>query len=135
MHVELIIPLQLMEDTLDIYQQLSNHEKADVGLTKAALYKAFVMDPCTVYECFTTQTLIAGETVDVFFVALKKLAVLFGGLPEQALVYVFMAGLLARVKPLLRVSTSIKAMQLVERARAIIRDKAKLGLQWPRKQP
>ena len=71
---ELVILLQLIESALDIYQQLSNNEKADVGLTQAALYKAFVMDPCTVYRRFTTWTLMAGETVDVFFVALKKLA-------------------------------------------------------------
>ena len=84
-----------MGSTLDIYQQLSNNGKAKVGLTKAALYKAFVMDPCTVYERFTTQTLMAGEKVDVFFAALKKLPILFGGLPEWTYVYAFMAGLLA----------------------------------------
>ena len=58
------------------------NEKADIGLTKTALYKVIVMGPGTVYECFTIQTLMAGEIVDVFFVALKKLAVLSGGLPE-----------------------------------------------------
>ena len=49
---------------------------------------------------------MAGETVDVFFVALKKLVVLFGGLPEWTFVYAFMAGLPAWGKQQLRVSTS-----------------------------
>ena len=75
------------------------------------------MDTCTTYKCFTTRTLMAGKTVDVFFAALKKLAVLFGGLPEQTFVYAFVAELLAQVKQLLRAFTSIKAMpteQLLE---------------------
>ena len=98
-------------------------------MTKAALYKAFAMDPCTTYEHYTTRTLMAGKTMDVFFVALKKLAVLFGGLPERTFVYVFMAGLLAQVKQLLRASMSIEAMpieQLLECTRAIVRDEAEL---------
>ena len=119
-----------MGGALDVYQQLSNNEKADVGLTKAALYETFAMDPCTAYKRFTTQTLMAGETVDVFFMALKKLVALFGGLPEQTFVYAFMVGLPARIKQLLRASTSIEAMpieQLLECAQAIIRDESELG--------
>ena len=117
--VKQVIPLRLMGSTLDVYQQLNDNEKADVRLTKSALYKAFVI-------CFTTGTLM---TADVFFVVLKKLMLLFGGLPEQTFVYVFVAGLSAWVKELLRVSTSIKAMpieQLLEPAQAIIRDEAEL---------
>jgi len=128
--VDLVIPLRLTGGALDVYQQLKDDEKADVVLIKAALYKAFAMDPCTAYERFTTRTLMAGETVDVFFAALKKLAVLFGGLPERTLVYAFVAGLPARVKQLLRASTSIEATpveHLLERARAIVRDEAELG--------
>ena len=56
-----------------------------------------------------TQTLMAGKTVDVFFAALKKLVVLFGGLPEQTFVYAFVVGLQVWVKQLLRVSTNIEA--------------------------
>ena len=118
-----------MGGALDVYQQLSNNEKANVGLTKAALYKAFVMDPCTAYKHLTTWTLMAGKTVDVFFVALKKLAVLFGGLPEWTFVYMVMAGLLARVKQLLRASTIIEAMpikQLLKHTGVIVREEVEL---------
>ena len=72
---------------------------------------------------------MASETVDVFFAALKKLAVLFGGLPELTFVYAFRAGLPAGVKQLLRVSISIEAMlieQLLEYTGAIVRDEAEL---------
>lgn len=127
--VELVIPLRLAGGALDVYQQLSENEKSNVEQTKAALYKAFAMDPCTAYERFATRKLLAGETVDVFFAGLKKLAVLFGGLPEQTFVYAFVAGLPVRVKQLLRASTSIEATpieQLLERARAIIKDEAEL---------
>ena len=122
--VELVIPLRLMGGVLGVYQQLSDNEKADVGLTKVALYKSFVTNPCS----FTTRTLMADETVDVLFAALKKLAVLYRGLPERTFVYMFVAGLLAQVKQLLRASTSIEATpieQLLERT--IVRDKAELG--------
>ena len=128
--VEPVIHLQLTGDTLDIYQQLSNNEKSDVGVTKAVLYKAFVMNPCTAYKCFTTQTLMAYKTVDVFFVALKKLVDLFGGYPEGIFVYAFVARLPARVKQLLRLSTSIEATlieQLLECAQVIVRNEAELG--------
>ena len=87
------------------------------------------MDPYTPYKCFTTQTLIAGETVDVLLVALKKLAVLFGGLAEQIFVHAFVAGLPAQVKQLLRASTSIKAMlieQLLECTQVIVRNEPEL---------
>ena len=72
---------------------------------------------------------MAGKTVDVFFAALKKVAVLFGELPEQTFVYMFMAGLPAWVKQLLRASMSIKATlsnQLLEHRLAIIWDEAVL---------
>ena len=92
---------------------------------------------------------MAGNIVDVFFAALKKLVVLFGGLPEQTFVYAFVVGLPARVKQLLRVSTSMEAMlikQLLEHVQAIIRDETELeggtshnscadGPEWPYKFP
>ena len=129
-NIQLVIPLRLGGGALNVYQQLSDAEKKNYTLIKNALYKAFAMDPCTAYEKFTTRKLMVGETVDVFFAGLKKLAVLFGGLPEKTYVYAFVAGLPTRVKQLLRASTSIEATpieQLLERARAIIRDEEELG--------
>ena len=70
------------------------------------------------------------KTVDVFFLALKKLAVQFGGLPEWTFVYAFMAGFPAWVKQLLRASTRLEATpieQLLECAQAIVRYEDELG--------
>ena len=77
---ELVILLQLTEAALDVYQLLSDNEKA-------ALYKAFAIDPCIAYKRFTSQTLMAGESVDVFFAALKKLVVLFRGFYLNSILY------------------------------------------------
>lgn len=128
--IQLVIPLRLRGGALDVYQQLSLAEKADFKRTKAALYRAFAMDPCTAYERFTSRKLMAGETVDVYYAGLKKLGLLFGGVPERTYAYAFVAGLPTRVKQLLRASTTISATpieHLLERARAIIQDEEDLG--------
>lgn len=129
--IHTVIPLRLSGGALSVYQQLSPAEKANLNAVKGALYKAFAMDPCTAYEKFASRKLLPGETVDVFFASLKKLALLFGGgISERAYAYAFVAGLPTRVKQLLRASTNISATtieHLLERARAIIRDEEDLG--------
>ena len=83
-------------------------KRSMLGLPRPYCTRPFAMDPCTAYERFTTRILMAGETVDVLFAVLKKLAVLFGGLPKLTFVYAFVAGLPARMKQLLRVSTNFE---------------------------
>ena len=120
--VELVIPLQLTGGALDIYQQLSDNEKANYWADQGCTIQSLCDGPL-----HNVQTPYYLDIVDVFFVALKKLAVLFGELPVWTFVYTFVAGLLAQVKQLLRVSTSIKAMpteELLKHAWAIIRDEA-----------
>ena len=93
---------------------------ADQGCTGQGLCDR----PCTAYERFTTRTLMAGDTMDVFLAALKKLAVLLGELHRQTFIYAFVAELPASVNQLLRASRSIKATpieHLLERARTIVR--------------
>ena len=86
--VKLVIPLRLTGGTPYVYQQLSDNEKADVGVTKAALHSVRMIH-------YPDILMAEAKTVDVFFVALKNLVVLFGGLSEWTFVYAFMAGLLA----------------------------------------
>ena len=127
--IEQVIPIRLAGGAFAVYQQLSQEERADVTRIKGALYKAFGTDPCLAYEKFTARSLHPGETVDVYLAALKKLATLFGGLPERALTYAFLAGLPARVKQLLRASSPIDSVpldQLLDRARAILKDELTL---------
>lgn len=65
------------------------------------------------------------ETVDVYLAALKKLATLFGGLPERALAYAFLAGFPDRVKQLLQANSSVNTLaldKLMDQSRTILKD-------------
>ena len=56
-----------------MYQQLSAEEKQSYERIKAALYKAFAIDPATALEQFEARALHPGETVDVYLAELTKL--------------------------------------------------------------
>lgn len=86
---------------------------------------AFAPDKFTAYEQFEARILRPGETVDVYLADLRKLSVLFGGVPDSAMACVFVQGLPDPVKSLLRSSARADDMSLEEllaRARAIIKD-------------
>ena len=91
--VERVIPFRLTGEAYDVYQQLSDSDKANVTRVKAALRRAFLLDPCEAYKQFSRHTWRLDESVDKFYAALKKLSSLFGGVPDQILKYAFMAGL------------------------------------------
>lgn len=124
-NIERVIPLRLTGGAFAVYQQLSAEEKCDYESIKAALYKAFATDPATAWEQFEARTIHLGETVDVYLAELKKLTVLFGGLPERALAYKFLSGLPAGAKQLLRATSNMASLplsDLVDRARTIMKD-------------
>lgn len=126
-NIEHVIPLRLTGGAFAVYQQLDADEKSDYESIKAALYKAFAIDPATAWEQFEARTLRTGETVDVYLAELKKLTVLFGGLPERALAYKFLAGLPTGAKQLLRATSSIASLplnDLVDRARTVMKDES-----------
>ena len=107
----------------DVYQQLSAADKTNVTRVKAALRRAFALDPCEAYKQFSRRTLRLDESVDEFYVALKKLSSMFGGVPDQTLKYAFMAGLPAHTQVLLRASADIDSIQtesILNRARAVV---------------
>ena len=121
--VEQIIPLRLAGGAFDVYQQLSDADKTNATRVKAALRKAFALDPCEAYKQFSRRTLRLDESVDEFYAALKKLSSLFGGVPDQTLKYAFVAGLPARTQELLRASADIDSIQtesMLSRARAVV---------------
>ena len=121
--VEQVIPLQLASGAFNVYQQLSNADKTNVTRVKAALLRAFALDPCEAYKQFSRCTLRLDESVDEFYVALKKLSRLFKGVPGQTLKYAFMAGLSTHTQELLRASADIDHIQtesILSRSRAVV---------------
>ena len=121
--VEQGISLRLAGGTFDVYQQLSDADKTNVTRVKAALRRAFALDPCEANNQFSRRTLRLDESVDEFYAALKKLSSLFEGLPDETLKYAFMAGLPAHTQELLRASADIDRIQtesILSRARAVV---------------
>ena len=121
--VEQVISLRLAGGAFDIYQQLSDADKTNVTWVKAALCRAFALDPCTAYKQFSRCTLRLDESVDEFYMALTKLSSLFGGVPDQTLKYALMARLPAHIRELLRASADIDCIQtesILSWARAVV---------------
>ena len=53
--IEHVIPLRLSGRAYTVYQQLSAEEKQNYERIKAALYKAFAIDPATAWEQFEAK--------------------------------------------------------------------------------
>ena len=122
---ETLVPLRLTGGAFAVYQQLSQSDKRDFSKLKEALLLAFGADSFAAYEQFSTRRLRPGETVDVFIAGLRKLALLFGGLPDKALICAFVAGLPDAARQALRASSRMEALaidEVVARARAIMAD-------------
>ena len=122
---ETLVPLRLTGGAFAVYQQLSQSDKRDFSKLKEALLLAFGADSFAAYEQFSTRRLRPGETVDVFIAGLRKLALLFGGLPDKALICAFVAGLPDAARQALRASSRMEALaidEVVTRARAIMAD-------------
>ena len=125
--METVLPLRLTGGAFAVYQQLTEEDKRDSGKIKLALRTAFAVDSFTAYELFVSRRLQPGETVDVFLAELRRLAVLFGGLPNKALVCAFVAGLPESVKQLLRAGSRMDELSLIHilaRARAVLTDES-----------
>ena len=92
---------------------------------RKALYTAFALDKYAAYEAFSSRRLQAGESADVFLADLRRLAELFGGLPDEALVCAFVAGLPDAVRQTVRAGSRAEDLSLEEvlvRSRAVHSD-------------
>ncbi|KAF0291497.1 Intracisternal A-particle Pol-related polyprotein [Amphibalanus amphitrite] len=84
--IQTVVPLRLTGGAFSVYQQLKPEEKLQYSAVKAALLRAFAVDKFQAYEEFTARRLRVGESVDVYLADLRRLASLFGGLGDTALI-------------------------------------------------
>ncbi|KAG0713665.1 hypothetical protein GWK47_015711 [Chionoecetes opilio] len=104
-------------------QQLNSADKNDFSKIKAALISAFAADKFVAYEQFVTRRLQDGESVDVYLADLRRLAALFGGIPDNGLICAFVAGLPSSVSHILRAGSRLEDLditQVLSRARAVL---------------
>lgn len=123
--VACVIPLRLSGGAFAVYLQLPDEDKKSVAKVKAALLAAFAMDPFAAYDEFSCRKLRSGESPDVFLADLWRLASLFGGVPEKAMMCAFVAGLPESVRQLLRASSRLGELslnQVLVQARAVLSD-------------
>ena len=121
-----MIPLRLSGGAFAEYQQLSAEEKQNYERIKAALYKAFAIDPATAWEQFEARTLHPGETVDVY---LAELTVLFGWTARAGLGIQISGGApnWSKVAPASELNiASLSLNDLVDRARTVMKDNSEL---------
>ncbi len=118
-----IVPLRLTGGAFSVYQQLGGTDKDNYDTIKAALISAFAADKFVAYEQFVERRLRDGESVDVYLADLRRLAALFGGIPDTGLSCAFLAGLPEAARHILRAGSRMESMninQLLNRARAVL---------------
>ena len=123
--LHVVVPLRLTGGAFAVYQQLGEDEKKKYDDIKKALTSAFASDRYEAYDQFERRRLRPGETVDVFVSELRRLAGLFGGMPDDSLACAFVAKLPESARRALRAGTRIEDMtlsQLIGRARAVLSD-------------
>ena len=76
-----VVPLRLTAGAFSVYQQLTSSEKEKYDSIKAALISAFATDKFLAYEQFVVRKL----REDVYLAELRRLAELFGGIPDAGL--------------------------------------------------
>uniref|UniRef100_A0A5S6QZ90 Integrase catalytic domain-containing protein n=1 Tax=Trichuris muris TaxID=70415 RepID=A0A5S6QZ90_TRIMR len=84
--VACVIPLRLSGGAFAVYLHLPDEDKKSAAKVKAALLAAFAKDPFAAYDEFSCRKLRNGESPDVFLADLRRLASLFGGVPEKAMI-------------------------------------------------
>ncbi|XP_043231549.1 uncharacterized protein LOC122386434 [Amphibalanus amphitrite] len=97
--LHVVVPLRLTGGAFAVYQQLGEDEKKKYEDIKRALTSAFASDRFEAYDQFERRRLRPGETVDVFVSELRRLAGLFGGMPDDSLACAFVAKLPDSARP------------------------------------
>lgn len=120
-----IIPLRLTGGAFAVWSQLSSEDRTSLTVVKAALHAAFALDENAAYDAFVVRRLRHGESADVFLADLRRLAALFGGVPERTLKCAFIAGLPDAVRRMIRAGSKAENLELTDvlmRTRAVLGD-------------
>ena len=120
-----VLPLRLTGGAFAVWAQLPAESRGSEDAVKTALFAAFALDGYAAYEAFASRRLRPGEAADVYLADLRRLATLFGDLPERALVCAFVAGLPDTVRQVIRAGSRAESLDLaavVARTRAVLSD-------------
>lgn len=120
-----VIPLRLTGGAFAVWSQLPSEDRTSLTIVKAALHAAFALDENAAYDAFVLRRLRHGESADVFLADLRRLAALFGGVPERTLKCAFIAGLPDSVRRTIRAGSKAENLELTDvltRARAVLGD-------------
>ena len=120
-----VLPLRLTGGAFAVWSQLPASSRSSLETVRDALFAAFAFDQYAAYEAFTSRRIQPGESADVFLADLRRLAALFGGVPERALACAFVAGLPDTVRQTIRAGSRAEGLDLacvLARARAVLSD-------------
>ena len=120
-----VLPLRLTGGAFAVWAQLPLDKRASLEHVRATLFAAFAMDQYAAYEAFSRRQLMVGESVDVYLADLRRLARLFGGIPERALACAFITGLPDSVRQTIRAGSKAEDLTLADvltRTRAVLSD-------------
>ena len=120
-----VVPLRLTGGAFAVWAQLPSDRRTSLNEVRSALFAAFALDQYAAYEAFSARRLRAGESADVYLADLRRLATLFGGIPERALACAFIAGLPDSVRQTIRAGSRAESLNLADvlaRARAVLSD-------------
>ena len=121
----LVLPARLTGGAFAVWMQMPEANRRSVDCVRDALYDAFAMDPLAAYDAYASRRLQPNESADVYLADLRRLATLYGGVPDRALACAFIAGLPDTVRSAIRAGTRAEALDLASilaRARAVLSD-------------
>ena len=110
-----VIPLRLTGGAFAVWSQLPSEDRTTLTVVKAALHAAFALDENAAYDAFVLRRLRHGESADVFLADLRRLAALFGGVPERTLKCAFIAGLPDSVRRTIRAGSKAESLDASSR--------------------
>lgn len=120
-----VLPLRLTGGAFAVWAQLPMDKRTSLEQVRTTLFAAFAMDQYAAYETFSQRQLKVGESVDVYLADLRRLARLFGGIPERALACAFITGLPDSVRQTIRSGSKAEDLTLADvlaRSRAVLSD-------------